>query len=100
MTTDQAARLLNREPSRIRQRLASDRRLQLGFHRRSGRRQWCCEAAPAALTPGREASPLALLARLTDPQEHLDGQSKVKTLTAGADVDPLLAEMRSFSVLA
>lgn len=39
-TTGQVAELLDRDPSRIRQRLDGPRRSLLGFHRQSGQREW------------------------------------------------------------
>jgi hypothetical protein len=40
LTTKEAAELLGRAPSRIRQRLEGSQRSLLGFHRRSGHREW------------------------------------------------------------
>src|SRR5680860_1135074 len=40
LSTEQVATLLGRQSSRIRQRLAGAHRSLLGFHRRSGRREW------------------------------------------------------------
>jgi hypothetical protein len=115
LTTEQVAALLGRQTSRIRQRLAGAHRSLLGFHRGSGRREWLLPAFQfelglhdhdgwarllQALPPADETSPLALLAWLTDPQDHLDGRSRVEALAAGERLDPLLAEARSFGVLA
>ncbi|MCA1782233.1 MAG: hypothetical protein LC679_08695 [Intrasporangiaceae bacterium] len=115
LTTEQVATLLARQTSRIRQRLSGPERSLLGFHRPSGRREWLLPAFQfelglhdhdgwarllQQLPPADETSPLTLLAWLTDPQDHLDGRSRVETLAAGERLDPLLAEARSFGVLA
>ncbi len=113
-TTEQVASLLGRQSSRIRQRLAGAHRSLLGFHRRSGRRQWLLPAFQfeiglhehegwaqvlQALPPADETSTLTLIAWLTEPQDHLDGHSRAEALAGGADIGPLLAEARSFGVL-
>ncbi len=115
LTTEQVAAMLDRQTSRIRQRLAGPHRSLLGFHRQSGRREWLLPAFQfelglherdawarliQALPSSDETSPLTLLAWLTDPQDHLDGHSRAETRAAGADLDPLLAEARSVGVLA
>ena len=114
LTTEQVATLLGRQTSRIRQRLAGPHRSLLGFHRRSGRREWLLPAFQfelglhdhggwarllQALPPADETSPLTLLAWLTDPQDHLAGRSRVEALAGGEPLDQLLAEARSFGVL-
>jgi hypothetical protein len=114
LTTEQVAQLLGREPSRIRQRLAGDRRSLLGFHRQTGRREWLLPAFQfelglheldgwarllQALPPADASSPVALVAWLTEPQDRLRGRSRVSALADGADVGPLLDEAAAFGVL-
>jgi hypothetical protein len=114
LTTEQVARLLDREPSRIRQRLSGDRRSLLGFHRRSGRREWLLPAFQfelglheidgwarllQVLPPADETSPVALVAWLTEPQTSFGGRSRAEALAEGADVRPLLDEADAFGVL-
>jgi hypothetical protein len=115
LTTEQVAHLLGREPSRIRQRLAGERRSLLGFHRQTGRREWLLPAFQfeldlheldgwarllQALPPADATSPVALVAWLTDPQASLRGGSRASVLADGADVGPLLDEAAAFGVLA
>lgn len=114
LTTEQVARLLGRQSSRIRQRLTGERRSLLGFHRRSGRREWLLPAFQfelglherdgwarllQALPPADETSPVALVAWLTEPQASLGGRSRAEALAEGADVRPLLDEASVFPVL-
>lgn len=115
LTTEQVAQLLGREPSRIRQRLTGDRRSLLGFHRRSGRREWLLPAFQfelglhaiegwarllQALPPADETSPVALVAWLTEPQASLAGRTRAEAVAEGADVRPLVDEAHAFGVLA
>jgi hypothetical protein len=114
LTTEQVAQLLGREPSRIRQRLSADRRSLLGFHHRSGRREWLLPTFQfelglhesegwarllQALPPADETSPVALVAWLTEPHERLGGRSRAEAVAEGADVRPLLDEAAAFGVL-
>lgn len=114
LTTEQAAHLLGREPSRIRQRLAGERRSLLGFHRQGGRRDWLLPSFQfdlglheldgwarllRALPPAGATSPVALVAWLTEPQARLGGRSRAAVLAEGADVRPLLDEAAAFGVL-
>lgn len=114
LTAEQVARLLGREPSRIRQRLSGGRRSLLGFHRRSGRGEWLLPAFQfelglheidgwarllQALPAADETSPVALVAWLTEPQSSLEGRSRAEAVSDGADVKPLLDEAGAFGVL-
>jgi hypothetical protein len=115
LTTEQVARLLGREPSRIRQRLTGDRRSLLGFHRQAGRREWLLPGFQfelglheldgwarllQTLPPADATSPVALVAWLTEPQVPLGGRSRASVLADGAHVRPLLDEAAAFGVLA
>lgn len=114
LTTEQVAQFLAREPSRIRQRLAGDRRSLLGFHRQAGRRDWLLPSFQfdlgiheldgwarllQALPPADATSPVALVAWLTQPLARLGGRSRATALADGADVRSLLDEAAAFGVL-
>lgn len=114
LTTEQVAALLGRQASRIRQRLAGDGRSLLGFHRGTGRREWLLPAFQfelglhdlsgwarllQALPPSDDTSVVAMVAWLTDPQDHLDGLCRAEVVATGGDVDQLVEEARSYAVL-
>lgn len=108
MTTEQVAQLLGREPSRIRQRLAGERRSLLGFHRQGGRREWLLPAFQFELgLHGLDGwaqllqalPPVAMVAWLTEPQPGLGGGSRATVIADGADVRPLLDEAVAFGEL-
>lgn len=113
LTVEQVAHLLRRDPSRIRQRLAGPHRSLLGFHRRSGQREWLLPrfqfdlgvydldgwaALLQALPPADQTSPAALVAWLTEPCAHLGGRSRTKALSGGYAADALVAEAAAFGM--
>lgn len=109
----EAADLLERDASRIRQRLTGPNRSLLGFHRRSGQRDWLLPTFQfalglhdldgwarllRALPQADDSSPVALVSWLTDPRPHLGGRSRAEALAEGYDVDTLIAEAATFGV--
>lgn len=113
LTTGEVAELLDRDPSRIRQRLDGPRRSLLGFHRQSGQREWLLPvfqfelgvhdqpgwaALLRALPPADETSPTALVAWLTSPCAHLGGWSRTQALADGFDPQVLIAEAATFGM--
>lgn len=113
LTTGQVAELLDRDPSRIRQRLDGPRRSLLGFHRQSGQREWLLPgfqfelgvhdqpgwaALLQALPQADETSPTALVAWLTSPAGHLGGRSRTQALADGFDPQVLVAEAATFGM--
>jgi plasmid maintenance system antidote protein VapI len=115
LTTEEAAELLGRDGSRVRQRLAGPNRSLLGFHRRSGQREWALPRFQfelglhdldgwgrllRALPQADTTSPVALVAWLTSPQPHLGDRSRAGGLAAGVDVDTLIAEAAAFGIAA
>lgn len=113
LTTGQVAELLDRDPSRIRQRLDGPRRSLLGFHRQSGLREWLLPAFQfelgvhdqpgwalllQALPKADETSPTALVAWLTSPCAHLGGRSRSQALADGFDPQVLVAEAATFGM--
>lgn len=113
LTTGQAAELLHRDPSRIRQRLDGPRRSLLGFHRQSGLHEWLLPAFQfelgvhdqpgwaallQALPPADETSPTALVAWLTSPCDHLGDRSRAQALADGFDPQVLVAEAATFGM--
>lgn len=114
LTTEEAAELLGRDGSRVRQRLAGPNRSLLGFHRRSGQRVGSAEVPVElglhdldgwgrllrALPQADTTSPVALIAWLTSPQPHLGDRSRAGALAAGVDVDTLVAEAAAFGIAA
>ncbi|MEX1165103.1 MAG: hypothetical protein WEB03_16145 [Nitriliruptor sp.] len=113
LTTGQVAELLDRDPSRIRQRLDGPRRSLLGFHRQSVLREWLLPAFQfelgvhdqpgwaallQALPQTDETSPTALVAWLTSPSTHLGGRSRAQALADGFDPQMLVAEATTFGM--
>ena len=113
LTTGQVAELLDRDPSRIRQRLDGTHRSLLGFHRQSGQREWLLPAFQfelgvhdqpgwaallQALPPADETSPTALVAWLTGPCAHLGDRSRAQALAEGFDAQLLVAEAATFGM--
>lgn len=112
LTTAEAADQIGVDTSRIRQRLAQ--RSLLGFHRAGGRHEWLLPSFQFELglddlpglwgrllraLPNPDAtSPTALVSWLTQPREHLDGQSRVQALAEGFDIDQLVAEATTFGM--
>lgn len=111
LTTRQAGDLLGRDPAWIRQRLAGPEPSLLGFHRRTGRREWLLPTFQfelgitdlpgwaqllRVLPPADATSPQVLVAWLTEPQEHLDGHSRVQLLASTGDAAGLVEEAASF----
>jgi hypothetical protein len=113
LTVSEAAELIDRDPSRIRQRLTDPGRSLLGFRRRSGQREWLLprfqfdlglhdlkawavllQALPAA----DDTSPVALVQWLSSVKAHLGGRSRAQALAEGYDVDALVAEAPSFGM--
>ena len=113
LTVAEAADLLERDASRVRQRLTGPNRSLLGFHRRSGQRDWLLPKFQfalglhdldgwarllRALPQADESSPVALVSWLTDPRPHLGGRSRAEALAEGYDVDTLVAEAATFGM--
>jgi hypothetical protein len=113
LTVSEAADLLDRDASRVRQRLAGPNRSLLGFHRRSGQRDWLLPRFQfalglhdldgwarllQALPQADDSSPVALVAWLTTSRPHLGGRSRAQALADGYDVDVLTAEAASFGM--
>lgn len=113
LTVAEAADLLERDASRVRQRLTGPNRSLLGFHRRSGQRDWLLPEFQftlglhdldgwarllRALPQADDSSPVALVSWLTNPRAHLGGRSRAKALAEGYDVDMLIAEAASFGM--
>lgn len=111
LTTRQVGELLDRDPSRVRQRLDGSTRSLLGFHRRSGQGEWLLPRFQfelalhdlevwarllQALPPADETSPTALVAWLRGPRPHLAGRSRAQALAEGHDIDELVAEAATF----
>ncbi len=111
LTAEQAARLLEVNPSRVRQRLKQ--RTLLGFHRRSGRHEWLLPAFQfslglhnldtwgrllAALPRADDTSPTALIDWLTRPRPHLAGRSRAQALAEGFDAERLIAEAATYGM--
>ncbi len=113
LTTGQVAELLDRDPSRVRQRLDGPGRSLLGFHRQSGQREWLLPGFQfelgvhdlpgwavllQALPPADETSPTALVAWLTSGCGHLGGRSRTQALADGFDAQVLIAEAATFGM--
>lgn len=113
LTVAEAADLLERDPSRVRQRLTGPNRTLLGFHRRTGQRDWLLPKFQfalglhdldgwarllRALPRADDSSPVALVSWLTNSRPHLGGRSRAKALAEGYDVDALIAEAASFGM--
>lgn len=112
LTTAEAADRGGVDASRIRQRLGE--RTLLGFHRAGGRHDWLLPAFQfeldldqlpdlwgrllQALPSPDDTSPTALVAWLTQPRDHLGGQSRAEGLAAGTDVEQLIAEAATFGM--
>lgn len=113
LTVTEAAALIERDASRVRQRLSGPNRSLLGFHRRSRQRDWLLPEFQfaaglhdldgwarvlRALPQADESSPVALVSWLTTPRPHLGGRSRAQALAEGYDVDALIAEVPSFGM--
>lgn len=113
LTTGRVAELLERDPSRVRQRLDGPRRSLLGFHRQSGLRKWLLPAFQfelgvhdlpdwasllQALPQADATSPAALVAWLAGPCAHLGGRSRARALAEGHDPQMLVAEAATFGM--
>ena len=113
LTVAKAAALLERDASRVRQRLTGPNRSLLGFHRRSGQRDWLLPEFQFALglhaldgwarllrtlPQADDSSPVAVVSWLTNPLPHLGGRSRAEALAEGSDVDGLVAEAASFGM--
>jgi hypothetical protein len=113
LSVGEAAELLERDVSRIRQRLSGPSRSLLGFHRRSGQRDWLLPRFQfalglydldgwarllRALPEADDTSPVALVSWLTDSRPHLGGRSRAQALADGYDGDALIAEAASFGM--
>lgn len=110
----EAAARLGRDPSRVRQMLAGPRRALLGWHRQAGNREWLLPAFQfdqglagtdawaeivRALPHADVTSPVALVAWLVEPREHLGGRSRVEVLLTDDDgLDRLLAEAPTYAM--
>lgn len=113
LTTTEVAELLGRDRSRIRQRLVGPNRSLLGFHRRADQRDWLLPRFQfdlglhdldawalllRALPQADDTSPVALVAWLTRPRDHLAGRSRAEALAQGYDVHVLAAEASTYGM--
>jgi hypothetical protein len=86
----------------------------LGFHRAGGRHEWLLPTFQfelglddlpelwgrllRALPNPDETSLSALVSWLTQPREHLDGQSRAQALAEGREIEQLVAEAATFGM--